>query len=324
MDKKDRKLLYYLSLNSRESHTQLSKKIGLSKNSVKYRIERLQKEGVIKQFTIMPNFSKCKLDTFNMLLKFNEDIYEKKEIINYFKKLGFCTWVVTLSGNWDLFVEIVIRDLNDMAEWIRDINDHFGGLLNDYKVFFVASKPIRVGGMIKDFFKDLEVNKPKPKKIDFKKIDLDDTEKKILYELSEDSSLPYLQIAKKVGVSLDVVRYRIKSFIDNNVILRFDTEISLPKLGYTKYLCRVRLRGGSTEKVVAIKKRITVNNNVSYAFFDVNGNNLVFTCAFKKSEEIDHLLRGLRKDFSDIIVNQEYLLVKEDVLLNLFPKGLLD
>ena len=66
MDKKDRKLLYYLSLNSRESHTQLSKKIGLSKNSVKYRIERLQKEGVIKQFTIMPNFSKCKLDTFNM------------------------------------------------------------------------------------------------------------------------------------------------------------------------------------------------------------------------------------------------------------------
>ena len=47
LDKKDKKLLYYLSKNARMSNTQLSNKIGLSKNSVKYRVERLLKEGII-------------------------------------------------------------------------------------------------------------------------------------------------------------------------------------------------------------------------------------------------------------------------------------
>ncbi|MFH1455459.1 MAG: Lrp/AsnC family transcriptional regulator [archaeon] len=324
LDKKDRKLLYYLSLNSRESHTQLAKKIGLNKNSIKYRIDRLQKNGVIKQFTIIPNPVKCKLNTFNLLLKFNSDIYENKEIIDYFKKSGFSTLVVTLSGNWDLFVEIMLRDFTEMADWIDEIISHFGNLLNDYKVFFVASAPVREGGMIKEFFQDLDVEKPKPKKKDFAPIDLDDVEKRIIYELSKDSSLPYLQIAKNMDVSLDVIRYRMKNLIDKNVIVRFDTKISLKALGYTKYLCRVKLRGGSKERVGEIKKRISVNDNVEYAFFDVNENNLVFTCAFKNSEEIDHLLRGLRKDFSDLIADQEYLLIKETVLLDLFPKGMLE
>jgi len=48
LDKKDGKLLYFLSQNARLSQTQLAKKIGLSKNGVKYRVGRLLKEKIIK------------------------------------------------------------------------------------------------------------------------------------------------------------------------------------------------------------------------------------------------------------------------------------
>jgi DNA-binding Lrp family transcriptional regulator len=324
LDVKDRKLLYYLSLNARQSHTQLSRKVGLSKNGVKYRIERLKKEGVIKKFTIVPNVASCGYDTFNILLKFNEDIYENKEIINYFKDHGLCVWILTLSGGWDLFVEIIVPNLSRMAAIIREINSHFGEVLNKYKVFYVASGPVKLGDILEDLYVDLKLEKPKPKKIIEKKQKLDIVDKKIMMILAKDSSLPLMSIARELNTSLDIVRYRMKRLVNSNLILKFDTNISLSQLGYTKYLCRISLHGGSEERINAIKKRISVDKDIIYAFFDVNGYNIMFTCAFKKTEDIDHLLRGLRKDFSDIIEDQEYLLVKEEVLLNLFPKGLLE
>ena len=51
---------------------------------------------------------------------------------------------------------------------------------------------------------------------------------------------------------------------------------------------------------------------------------MIFICAFKDSEGIDHLIRSLRKEFKDIIDNQNYLIIKEQILFNLFPDGLLE
>ena len=48
IDLKDRKILYQLDLNSRQSLTQIGKNVGLKKDVVSYRIKRLQDEGVIK------------------------------------------------------------------------------------------------------------------------------------------------------------------------------------------------------------------------------------------------------------------------------------
>lgn len=78
LDIKDRRLIYYLSQDARLTNTQLAKKIGLSKNAVQYRIERLKKEGVVKKFASIVNLSSLNLTTVDLLLKFNEDIYEKK------------------------------------------------------------------------------------------------------------------------------------------------------------------------------------------------------------------------------------------------------
>src|SRR3989338_5582854 len=136
LDKKDQKLLYYLSLNSRLSHTQLSRKIQLSKNAVKYRIERLQKEGIITKFASVVNLGALNYTTITLLLKFNEDIYEKKEIIDFFKKHQYVDWAVSLSGQWDLFVELVAKDFISLYTVIGEIVTRFSSSLNTYRLFF--------------------------------------------------------------------------------------------------------------------------------------------------------------------------------------------
>ena len=47
IDVKDRKILYQLDLNSRQSLTTIGSKVRLSKTVVQYRINRLVKNGII-------------------------------------------------------------------------------------------------------------------------------------------------------------------------------------------------------------------------------------------------------------------------------------
>ena len=52
LDTKDKKILYYLAMNSRQSFSKIGKKVGLHRNNVIKRVDKLKEEEVIfKYFT---------------------------------------------------------------------------------------------------------------------------------------------------------------------------------------------------------------------------------------------------------------------------------
>jgi Lrp/AsnC family transcriptional regulator, leucine-responsive regulatory protein len=321
IDKKDQKLLYYLNLDGRMSHTKLSQKIGLSKNAVKYRIERLKEVGVIDNFSCIVNLGALGITTFTLLLKFNEDIYESPEIINYFENHNNADWVITLSGQWDIFAEFVATDIVNYASIIQGIINHFGDKLNTY-TSFLSNDTLRVEHLVKDFYEDLDVeNLPFKKRVsDY--YNIDKVDKKIIATLSEDSSLSYLEIARRLNLTIDIVRYRMKALVEKGIIIKFFPEISLEKLGYIQYLYIIKLKNVSQEKINSLRKRIKNHHNIVYAFVDIHSLNIIFVCQFKSPDQIDHLSRGIRKEFDSIIKEQNYYFIKEDILFNLFPKAL--
>lgn len=320
LDVKDRKLIYYLS-NGKLSNSQISKKLLLSKNSVGYRINRLVQKGIIKNFTTTINLGSLNLTTFTLFLKFNEDITEKKEIAEYFKKHKFSCWVAVLSGQWDLFVEMVSFDFSHMNGIVEEILDFFGELVNSYKICF-SRDTLRVEHLIEDFYSDLNLPAIPHEKRITEKVSIDKTDKLILKKLSQDSSKSYLSIAEELKLTFDIVQYRIKNLMKKGVIIKLFPEIDLSKLGYTEYLYFINLKNISKTKLLKIKEKFKCNPNISYAFFDVIGFNLVFVCAFRNSDQIDHLSRSLRKEYGDIINEQNYYILKEHLLFNLFPEGI--
>ena len=52
LDLKDRKILYELDFNARQTDSEIAKKVKLSREVVNYRISRLQKNGIIRNFEI--------------------------------------------------------------------------------------------------------------------------------------------------------------------------------------------------------------------------------------------------------------------------------
>ena len=55
LNEKDKAILKELTSNSRQSISELSKKIGISRTTIEYRLYMLKKEGIIKRFTISIN-----------------------------------------------------------------------------------------------------------------------------------------------------------------------------------------------------------------------------------------------------------------------------
>src|SRR3989344_8587939 len=114
LDKKDKDLLYLLDVNGRLTYSQLAKRTKMSKQLVKYRIERLENDGFIKGYFAMIDTSRLGFTTFRVYLKFRNLKHKKRnELIKYFKEQNSIWAVVLIAGKWDIALGISVKDIYD-------------------------------------------------------------------------------------------------------------------------------------------------------------------------------------------------------------------
>ena len=112
LDLKNRKIMYELDVNSRQSFHEIAKKAGLSKDSVIYRIEKLREEGIIKRFHTVIDVGKLGFISFRLYLKLrNVNPKKEKEIIDYLKKQEEITWLVSIDGDYDIGCWILTKNI---------------------------------------------------------------------------------------------------------------------------------------------------------------------------------------------------------------------
>ena len=85
IDLKDRKILYELDYNCRQSNTQIGKKVGLKKDVVSYRINKLEKEGIIKNYYTVIDAYKLGYYLFRYYINFQYVTPDlRKEMVEFF------------------------------------------------------------------------------------------------------------------------------------------------------------------------------------------------------------------------------------------------
>jgi len=321
IDVKDKKLLFELTQDCRQSDTQLAKKIGLSKNAVKYRTKRLVNEGVITQFSTIINLDALNICTAIVLFKFNADVYQEKEIINYFKNHFFTDWVELLSGNWDVLVEFVFSDLNKFERIMQEVHAYFGNNLNITRHFF-SLDIIKVDHFIHEIYGEINTPLKTQQKKQKNKVSITKEEKQLLSVLSKDASQSFVALAQQLNSSVDIVRYHYKKLIDEGVLIQCLAEINPRKLGYEQYVTLLKLHNTEKESVQQLKQFVKQQGNIIYAFVDMISSTLFLVSSFSSFENMDQNTRIIRQQWRSIIKDQEYVHIKERVKFNLFPEGL--
>lgn len=100
------------------------------------------------------------------------------------------------------------------------------------------------------------------------KAEIDETDKKIINILMENSRLSYREIAKKIGVSVVTIMNRVKNLEKQKVIKKYTANLDYEKLGYDIVaIIEVKISRG---KLALVEKKIASSENV-LACYDITG-----------------------------------------------------
>ncbi len=126
IDETDIKIMQTLAKDGRTKLVDIANSLGVNPKVVKYRIKRLEKEGIILGYSITPNFDKLGLQfiQINLELKNYSSI---PVIMEFFYKTEKCLFIFQLVGKYDLIIELYIENemaLKETMEKFREIFLH--------------------------------------------------------------------------------------------------------------------------------------------------------------------------------------------------------
>ena len=127
LNSKDRKILYQLDLDARQSFTQIAEKIGISKSVVAYRVKRLEEKGLIRNYYTFIDGLRLGYIVLRVNIVFqytNQEV--EKRIIDYFVNAKSAVVVYSLQGIYDFEVVFWIKDINGYYEFWQQTMNKFG------------------------------------------------------------------------------------------------------------------------------------------------------------------------------------------------------
>jgi len=125
LDELDRKLLTILQDNARESASEISRRTGYNENTIRYRIERLKKSGVIKEFTALLNPRLIGLP-FAAIMMITTEPNQLKEVFENLAKLEETKHILQATGKHDLIVVAHYDSMSSMNEASQKIKSISG------------------------------------------------------------------------------------------------------------------------------------------------------------------------------------------------------
>lgn len=133
LDKKNCQILNLMQEDCRISLTDLAKKVGLSVDSVKKRIEKMRKEEIFyPKIQIRPRSFGYKNIVDVKIKLHNYNTKDIEEFVKYLIKHPNIAEVFSMSGTWNFSIVIIAKDFNDMGKISNDIRSKFGKIINEW------------------------------------------------------------------------------------------------------------------------------------------------------------------------------------------------
>ncbi len=119
VSKKDEKILEILQNGARTPISEIAKQVNLSENGVRYRLDKLENEGYIKNYTILLNpskFGKKTLAFFNLEMQPKE---MKSSLKNLFEVNEFIK-IYQTTGQYSIKAIGLFKDEEDLSNFINN------------------------------------------------------------------------------------------------------------------------------------------------------------------------------------------------------------
>ena len=123
-------------------------------------------------------------------------------------------------------------------------------------------------------------------------MNIEDTDRKILNILVENSRLSLRQIAKKADVSVATVMHHLNKLEDEKIVRKYSAKLDYEKIGYdVEVMVEIRISKG---RLFDVEKKIATNPNV-FAIYDVTGSfDAIVLARFPNRRQMDNFLKKIQ------------------------------
>lgn len=318
LDKTDRKILYHLDRNSRAPLSALARKVGISKESLHYRLRRLMRGGYISKFYTIINTGKFGYYLFKMYIQLqNTTEATERKMIDYLYAHPRYAWSCFSSGRWDMLVAVWASDPIDFDESFQtDFMNRFGDYMlarevsitkhniNQNRRWFYETneEPVSsdVGGKAQD-------------------IGLDEIDREILRIIANNARMSTTKIAELAKTTPAVAHHRLKMFEKKGVILSYRISFGLPMYNYEFCKSFIYLKNITAKRFAELLEYCKQHKNILNIVTTFGSWDLELEWEAPNFEYFHKAMKEMRDRFSDIIKSYDSILIYKEYKVDYMP-----
>ncbi|MGV8086904.1 MAG: AsnC family transcriptional regulator [Candidatus Woesearchaeota archaeon] len=297
LDIKDKKILYELEKNAKLTNSEIAKKVILSKDSVGYRINKLEEVKIIRGYRTIIDLTRLGYVLYRIYFKLI-DISEIKqqEMIEYLKQEKNTWWIAKLDGSWDFAFGFWGKTLEQFHKFYFEFSKNFRRFIKEKMISpIITYKEFPRRYLIDSneliYFKDAKQEKLKENMID-------DKDMEILTALSKNARVSHLSLAQKMNVDNKTITYRIKKLESLKIISSYKADINVSKLGRDFYTIEIDLNDLS--KFRDIENHILSLKEVTGRAVSIQGYDLEFDIEIENTKRYYEITSELKNKFKEI------------------------
>ena len=313
LDKTDLKILHQLDLNAKQPNSKIAKFARISKDSVGYRIKKLEKENIIRGYGTIVDSTKLGYTPYRVLLNLiDTDENRLNEIIHFLKYEKEVWWIAKLDGIWNFAFTIWGKNNNEIQAVLNKFYSKYKNNIEEQLICPVISYEHLNRAYL------LKVRNHKTRNISLNKLEkFDKTDLEILKELTKNARTPIIEIAKKLKLDSMTIIHRIKNLEKKKIIQGYRTDLNFNILNRDFYSIKIILNNFSQKKQIKdYLKNQLITTNFTEA---IGGYDLELDVEIKDSKEYYKFTEDIKNKFNSIRKILYFRVIKNYKILSL-PK----
>jgi DNA-binding Lrp family transcriptional regulator len=318
LDQHDRKILFHLSENARAPLSVLAKKIRLSRETVDYRIRRLIKEGVISIFAPIIDITHFGFYTYHVFFIINDITDKRKQmLIKSLIEHPNTKAVMEYSDKWDIEWALIAKNINDFDRTLTKITTEFSDIIiekskletiDGYKSVHLPFE--KYSSAVIEFERKNSRKLYRPDSMDIK----------LLRLLSENARSSSYELAGKLGLSANAVRYRLKNMERSRIIKQCSIIVDLAKLDLHWHTVCLTVKTLDNKNESKLRQYVLSNPSIIRAVKVLGPWDLMINVVDQDIRNFHRTIKEIQGHFIDILSTYQCLTAYQEHIYIPFPE----
>lgn len=306
LDRLDRRVLFELDRDARQSLSDIARLIGEGRDRVEYRVQRLCEEGVIQGFTTSVDLFKLGYMLIKTYLRLENNRARVAEFMAHLRKHPQVYWLAYGDGVWDIVIAVSVRHIREFHDFHNKLLSEFNSVILQFNTSSLVDLKFYSRNYLLKNSKVVIREWGKPDNVPVDTLDL-----KIIKILAKDSRTSIVGISDRVGSAPHVVRYRIERLEKLRVITSYHTILDLTKLDMLFIKCQLTLRNYELSQRELLVAYCKANPFIVTYIEQVGDCNIELEFEVPNYQKYCEIIDDIRGQYSKLIRNFQSMLIRK-------------